>query len=435
MITFLQLNHTVTHALMMMMLLMSILTVLTIAMVVHAQPFSGIISPKVMIISMFEPEGQIWHDNFSQSGLGNLSSQAIATPGLSMLFPRVFCTQAGSVCQLTVGEGEINSAVSMTALVLSNAFNLTQTYFLLAGIAGVNPRHATIGSVAFARYAVQVALQYEIDSRSLPDDWPTGYIPYGRAHPFEYPCITYGTEVFELNANLRDAAHTYARQAQLQDAQEPRNYRLLYSDLGSSYHMAVMPPSVVKCDSATSDVYYSGGRLAQAFENTTALWTNGTGVYCMSAQEDNATLEVLVRAAIEGLVDFSRVIAMRTGSNFDRPPPSRSDWEHLTHTDQNGFDIAIANLYAAGIQVVRGILADWNCTFARGVPPANYIGDIFGSLGGRPDFGFGSITGGRKLRAAGALGGPHGANQTGTSLARVEMARRRTFGVRGAMKM
>lgn len=77
--------------------------------------------------------------------------------------------------------------------------------------------------------------------------------------------------------------------------------------------MAVRPPSVVKCDSATSDVYYSGGRLAQAFENTTTLWTNGTGAYCMSAQEDSATLEVLVRAATEGLVDFGRIIAMRTG--------------------------------------------------------------------------------------------------------------------------
>lgn len=410
-----------------------------------AQPsVAGMISPKVMIVSMFQPEAQVWYDNFPQSGLGNLTSQAIAAPGLSMLFPWVFCTETGSVCQMTVGEGEINSAVSMTALILSGSFNLTQTYFLLAGIAGVNPRYATIGSAAFARYAVQVALQYEIDSRSLPDDWLTGYIPYGRAHPFEYPCITYGTEVFELNVDLRDAAHAFAQRAQLRDDREPQRYRLLYSDMGASYSTAVMPPSVVKCDSATSDVYYSGGRLAQAFENTTALWTNGTGVYCMSAQEDNATLEVLVRAAIEGLVDFSRVIAMRTGSNFDRPPPSRSDWEHLTHTDQNGFHIAIANLYAAGIEVVRGILDDWDCTYARGIAPSNYIGDIFGSLGGQPDFGFGSITGGRRLKPAAASsssssggGGVGVSNWTGSgeSLAGVEMARRRRFGVKGAMKM
>ncbi|KAM0478129.1 hypothetical protein ACHAPX_005317 [Trichoderma viride] len=405
---------------------------------VYAQPPSSVLAPRVFIISMFDPEGQIWHDNFPQSGLGNLSSRAITTPGLSMLYSRIFCTQTGTVCQLTVGEGEINSAVSMTALILSSRFNLTQTYFLLAGIAGVNPRYATIGSVALTRYSVQVALQYEIDPRSLPGDWPTGYIPYGRTYPFEYPCITYGTEVFELNANLRDAAYNFTQRAKLVDADEPRRYRALYGSMGESYRMAVRPPSVIKCDGATSDVYYSGEKLARAFENTTALWTNGTGAYCMSAQEDNAILEVLVRFAIEGLVDFGRIIAMRTGSNFDRPPPSLSDWEHLTRADQNGFHIAIANLYNAGIEIVKGILDNWNCTFERGVVPANYIGDIFGSLGGHPDFGFGSITGGTRLKSAATAAAASRRDVNGQgrySLASVEMARRRQFGIKGAMKM
>ncbi|PON30934.1 hypothetical protein TGAM01_v200354 [Trichoderma gamsii] len=422
------------------LVLSTLLTVMAHIPTVYAQPPSSVLSPKVFIISMFDPEGQIWHDNFIQSGLGNLSSRVITTPGLSMLYTRIFCTQTGTVCQLTVGEGEINSAVSMTALILSSRFNLTQTYFLLAGIAGVNPRYATIGSVALARYSVQVALQYEIDPRSLPGDWPTGYIPYGRTYPFEYPCITYGTEVFELSANLRDAAYNFTQRAKLVDADEPRRYRALYGSMGESYRMAVRPPSVVKCDGATSDVYYSGEKLARAFENTTALWTNGTGAYCMSAQEDNAILEVLVRFAIEGFVDFSRIIAMRTGSNFDRPPPSLSDWEHLTRADQNGFHIAIANLYNAGIEIVRGILDNWNCTFEKGVAPANYIGDIFGSLGGHPDFGFGSITGGRRLKsaaaAAAAAASKRDENDRGRyTLASVEMARRRQFGVKGGMKM
>lgn len=98
-------------------------------------------------------------------------------------------------------------------------------------------------------------------------------------------------------------------------------------------------------------------------------------------------------------------------------------------------------MYAAGIEIVRGILDNWNCTFERGVAPANYIGDIFGSLGGHPDFGFGSITGGRRLRAAKTTTTTTGAakvNRTaaGTaSLAGVEMARRRRFGVKGAKTM
>lgn len=232
-----------------------------------------------------------------------------------MLFPRARCTADGSICQLTLGEGEINSAATLMALVLSQKFDLKETYFLIAGIAGVNPRHGTLGSVALARYAVQVALQYEIDARSIPFDWPTGYIAYGREYPHEYPVITYGTEVFELNAELQDIAYTLASKANLTDSEGPRSYRTLYEDAAHMYEMATLPPSVLKCDSATSDVYYSGKILSEAFENTTEVWTNGTGVYCMSAQEDNAVLEVFVRAAIEKLVDFGRIIVLRTGKS------------------------------------------------------------------------------------------------------------------------
>lgn len=155
---------------------------------------------------------------------------------------------------------------------------------------------------------------------------------------------------------------------------------------------------------ATSDVYYSGTLLADAFDNTTTLWTNGTGKYCMTAQEDNAVLEVMVRAAIEGLVDFSRIIVMRTGSDFDRPPPGVSAYDHLLIMDQNGFEIAIDNIYNAGIEIVTGVLNGWNSTFKAGVKPSNYIGDVFGSLGGEPDFGPGSFTNGTGVLPGGATG-------------------------------
>ncbi|KAG5951930.1 hypothetical protein E4U53_002001 [Claviceps sorghi] len=386
----------------------------------------GSITPRVVVVSMWHPEAQIWHRRFQESGLGNLTARSTPVPGLSMLFPRVFCTDTGTICQLTLGEGEINSAASMMAFVLSDKFDLRKTYFLFAGIAGVNPHLATIGSVALARYTVQVALQYEIDPRSLPQDWPTGYISYGRDYPLQYPAITYGTEVFEVNEALREAAYVLASRATLTDRGGPQEYRSKYS--GPAYHHAMAPlaPSVVKCDIATSDVYYSGTKLAIAFENTTRLWTNQTGTYCMSAQEENATLEVMVRGAIEGLVDFSRLIILRTGSNFDRPPPNLTDWEHLTKVDQNGFLVAIDNVYNAGIEIVKGIVANWTCVYSRGINPSNYVGDIFGSLGGQPDFGFGSLTGGRRVEPGGGGGD--------MSLAAVEMDRRVRFGARAMLK-
>ncbi|KAK0649047.1 purine nucleoside permease [Cercophora newfieldiana] len=343
---------------------------------------------------MFEPEAEVWYRNMPSSGLGNLLAVNISTPGLSMLFPHVHCLADYSVCQVTTGEAEINAAATTMALLLSQSFDFRGTYFLLSGIAGVNPKHSTLGGVALARYAVQVALQHELDAREMPDNFTTGYFPYGRSQPNQYTANVYGTEVMELNAELRDMAYTLALKSDLVDSPDATKYRAKYKDL-ESCTSATLKPSVVKCDTATSDVYYSGTLLSEAFENITEVWTNGTGKYCMTAQEDNAVLEVLVRMAVPRLVDFSRVIVMRTGSNFDRPPPGVSAYEHLVVLHQNGFQLAIQNLFNAGIEIVKGILEGWDNTFEKGVKPTNYVGDIFGSLGGQPDFGLGSLIGGR----------------------------------------
>lgn len=230
-----------------------------------------------------------------------------------MLYPHVHCVADYSICQVTTGEAEINAAATVTAVVLSGKFDLRKTYFMMAGIAGVNPKHGALGSVALSRFAIQVTLQYEFDAREMPNDFPTGYLPYGAFAPDEYPSIVYGTEVMEVNAALREMAYGFASKAKLSMSPESSLYGSRYAASGDAYLTATRPPAVVKCDSATSDVYFSGALLSEAFENTTRTWTNGSGVYCMSAQEDNATLEVLVRMAIDGLVDFARIIIMRAG--------------------------------------------------------------------------------------------------------------------------
>ncbi|KAG9248779.1 purine nucleoside permease-domain-containing protein [Calycina marina] len=355
------------------------------------------ISPKVFIISMFQYEADIWYDNSDTEGsIGNLLAQNITVSGFSMLFPDAHCLADGSVCQLTTGEAEINAASTIQALMLSPLFNLTETYFMIAGIAGVNPEYGTLGSVAFSKYAVQVALQYEFDAREIPDNYSTGYIPLGSDAPDQYPTSIYGTEVFEVNEALRDIAVNFAIGENYTDSAEAIAYRANYlnSDI---YSAATLAPSVIKCDVATSDVYYSGTLLGEAFTNTTSLFTNGSGIYCMTAQEDNASLEAMIRASINGIMDFSRIIVMRTASDFDRPYPGVSDEFNLFYADQGGFEPAIENIYIAGTPVVKGILDGWESTFKAGINATNYIGDIFGSLGGEPDFGPGSSYGGEEV--------------------------------------
>lgn len=101
-----------------------------------------------------------------------------------------------------------------------------------------------------------------------------------------------------------------------------------------------------------------------------------------------------------------------------------TDWEHLALSDQNGFDIALENIYRAGLPIVRGIVDEWDCEMKAGVKTDNYVGDIFGSLGGEPDFGLGSITNGKPVPAGGGDG----------TLEKREMSRRVTKGRRGLGK-
>lgn len=168
----------------------------------------------------------------------------------------------------------------------------------------------------------------------------------------------------------------------LNDSSDAQAYRANYVSSA-----ATRGPSIVACDGATSDVYYSGPTLAEAFGNFTSLITNGTGEYCSTAQEDSAILESLLRATKANLVDFSRIIVMRTAANFDRPPPGISAYDHFFYKNAGGFLPSLANLYLAGIPIINGIVKEWESIFAKGIKPTNYIGDIFGSIGGIPDFG------------------------------------------------
>lgn len=252
---------------------------------------------------------------------------------------------------------------------------------MIGGIGGIKPSRGTLSDVTFARYAIQVALQYEIDYRDIQSNYSTGYVPQGSTAPSEYPQQIYGTEVFELNTALRSKVVALAQKAKLNDSATAVAYRAQYNQTA-----ALAAPSVRECDAATSDVYYYGPHLSDAFDNATTLFTNGSGVYCTTAQEDNATLEALTRAAYARLVDFSRIILMRTASDFESPPPGQSAITNLFFTDQGGFEPAVMNIYLAGKEVIAGIVGNW-AEYKDGVKAPNYIGDIFGTLGGTPDFG------------------------------------------------
>lgn len=346
----------------------------------YGKPFA-VYQPKAFVISMFELERDPWLK--AMDFVHN-----ITIPGLSPLYPTVHCTTNYTICQFTTGEGEINAAASVTALALNPLFDLTKTYFLIAGIAGGEPDYTTLGGVTFAKYAVQVGLEYQLayeDYHQTYPNWTSGYVPYGAKSPLQYPGNVYGTEVFEVNENLRDRAVALASNATLNNGNKlNKKFKELYNQTA-----ARGDAKVVKCDVLTSDNYFSGNVLNDYFGNLTKVLTNDSATYCSSAQEDNATLEVLTRLDKAGLLDYERVMVMRTISDFTRPPPSMSAYEYFFNRTDGGIQASLDNLVIAGTPILRDILNNWESVYEKGdkYSAKNYQGDIYGTLGGTPDFG------------------------------------------------
>lgn len=319
------------------------------APVTHSQPV------KVMIISMFGPEGQVWRDHLK-------FNRKVAVPGLSPDYPAVSCTADG-ICLMTTGMGHANAAASVSALVWSRQFDLRKTYFLIAGIAGIDPQQGTVGSAAWARYLVDFGIQWELDAREIPAGWKTGYLGINTKSPDEKPPRDYRTEVFQLNESLLQRAVALSKDAKLVDSKEAAAFRARYT-----YAPANQPPAVIQCDTLAGDTWFSGTKLGERARDWTKLLTDGKGAYCTTQQEDNATYEALKRGASAGLTDLNRVAVLRTGSDFDRPPEGVSDADNLLkYQEQGGFVPAVQNLYLAGYPLVQSIIKDW-AQWKDGVP-------------------------------------------------------------------
>ncbi|GAA5878242.1 hypothetical protein JCM16303_002697 [Sporobolomyces ruberrimus] len=336
----------------------------------------SVITPKVMIVTTFTPERNVW---IEPTQLYN----NISFLGASPLFPDVACDRGLERCLVTTGEGEINAASTMMALTLSPKFDLRQTYFLLAGIAGISPEAGTLGSAAWARFVVQAGVGYELDAREMPSNWTDGYWAYGTKQPGELPDISelYGTEVFELNTNLLEQVYNLTKDVALNDSFEAMDYRQQYPSAPAN-----QPPTVVLGDAMCSDTYFSSS-LTGTWERYLKMMTLDQGKYATTASEDSATLESLVRADEAGLVDYSRIMVLRTGSDFDRPPNMTTSAYDAFYENQaaGGFDPATLNLQVVGSVVVEAIVNDWETTYSQGIAPqsaenGSFYGDDLATL-------------------------------------------------------
>lgn len=316
----------------------------------HAQGMAVPPRPiKAVVITMFGPEAEGWVAPLKLD-------QAIPVPGLSPDYPAIRCN-TDDVCLLTTGMGHANAAASTLALVLDPRFDFTRSYFLVAGIAGIDPARGTLGTVAWARWLVDVGIAHEIDAREMPKRWASGYHGLLTKGPGEKPKFEYRTEAAKLDEALLQKALALTRGTPLHDSEAAKRYRATYREPA-----ARGAPTVTQCDTLGGDTWWHGHRLGAHARAWTKLLSDGEATYCTTQQEDNATYNALERAAAAGRVDLKRLAVLRAGSNFDRPAPGQSAHASLTasHSGQTGgFVPALQNLQAVGGVLVGDIVAHW----------------------------------------------------------------------------
>ena len=267
---------------------------------------------------------------------------------------------ATHVLAVVTGEATARAAASITALGLDPRFDLSHAYWILAGTAGVDPKVASAGSAAWERWVVDGDLAQELDPRDMPADWPTGIVPYGRTQPYETPtpaAMSQAANVaFTLNRKLVDWAYAKSKAVPLKDDANERKLRAPYAGPGAK------PPFVLEGDGLMSARSWYGPQLNQWAERWVDYWTQGQGVFAMSAEEDTGVMQALTQLAQGGHMDINRVLLLRAASDYTIEPTGVSAADFLAKETKEGFPAtpeALDSLYAVASPVAKALTTDW----------------------------------------------------------------------------
>jgi purine nucleoside permease len=284
------------------------------------------------------------------------------------------------VLAVLTGVGTAKSAATIMALGMDPRFDLTHAYWLVAGIAGIDPARGSIGSAAWAEWVVDGDLAREIDAREIPKEWKTGYLPLRGATPYEQPRDSSEGEVYHLEPGLVNWALRLTEHLPLGDFDGMRAARSPYREAN-----AQRPPFVMKGDTLSAGTFWHGRLLNQWAHDWVAYHTGGQGEFVTTAMEDSGTLQSLTFLSKAGRADLNRVLVLRTASNYDMPPDGMTAADNLARLKLGAYTAYLPSLEAAwrvGNTVVAELVRNWgkyrDATPAGKPSPAAKNGTLLG---------------------------------------------------------
>ncbi len=310
---------------------------------------------KVVVVAMFEV-GQDTGDAPGELQYWVERDHLDKVYPLPAAYHAVRMNRSGEMAVLT-GQGTANAASTIMALGLDPRFDLTHSYWIIAGIAGGSPERVSLGSAAWARWIVDADLGYEIDAREIPQGWTTGYIPLRKAKPFEPPAAPQENQLYEVNPALAEWAFNLTRDVALGDTEKLKEVRSEFDGAA-----AQLPPHVLMGDEVSSSTYWHGKLLDAWATQWMSYFTGGQGKFATCAMEDTGTLLSLKSLAKAGRVDWQRILVLRTVSNFDQQPRGMSAADSLARQRIGAYSAYIPSLeaaYTVGHTVVNELLDHW----------------------------------------------------------------------------
>src|SRR3954470_18749532 len=235
------------------------------------------IRPKVVVVAMFEP-GQDSGDQPGEFQFWVEREKLDRVIPLPAAYHAVRANADGSVIGIVTGMGNTNATASIMALGLDPRFDLSKSYWLVAGIAGLDPADAGVGSAVWADYVVEGDLGHEIDAREIPADWSTGYVPLRKKKPYELPlqpAAERADNCYQIEPGLLQWAYALTKDTPLADTQALRQFRARYT----AHPKAQQPPSVLIGSNLSSSTYWHGKLLNAWANDWVRYYTEGRGNY------------------------------------------------------------------------------------------------------------------------------------------------------------
>ena len=306
-----------------------------------------------------------WQQGSPTDGIGELTAWAKETP-VTYSFPAGQGQQdlrydpKRQMLVICTGMGTNRAANSIAALGYDPRFDLTQAYWVVAAIGGVNPNQSSLGSAGWISQVVDTDFGYAIDPRQIPKEWTTGYIPWGRTTPFEQPVPDTDSNLFPTNDGLTNWAFDITKSIALPDNPDLQQARSPYTD----FPRALEPPKVVLGDEATGQTFWVGSLWNGLAEQWVSYWTSGKGTFIMTAMEDSGILRALSSLSKAGKVAANRTLVLRTASNYSVEAPGQTPAQ-LRAADVNGFAAAglhssLNSAYTVASAAIDKLIAGWD---------------------------------------------------------------------------